>query len=458
MSKAKTRLATAAIGGMLVAGGTGMVVLAPAAQAADSVKVNMTCQIPYPPGSPDVTADFNIAMEVPTGKTAPGGEATVKMTMGATPVNGPVSLPDPVDFTATFDAKASGGSTQTTKIVGESGKIQVTEGQPITLPPFNAKIKVPSDATGDIDITPTKLVLNAAGAIDVPCTVNGTPKLGTIKVDAGGTPPPSSPPPSSRPPTSQPPTSQPPTTEPPGTQGPPNGKEVNVDYACKTKVEDFPVNIPDTTATYGVTITVPSTAKKGDKVDISAKFKDNLVGKAPAGLPGSNIDLKFIPTFTIDVEEGSNKRSLDLTGPEKALKVNSGDPLTLDGPITGKFDVWGGGDFSFKPGQLKISTNASLGTIKARSTTTCTVTNTSVSATLKASGDQGTPPPTLTQSPTGNVGSNGGSSGGTTGDLANTGASGGGMTAFAMAAGTAVLGAIALMLFVPYRRRIRNQV
>lgn len=299
---------------------------------------------------------------------------------------------------------------------------------------------MPSNATGDIELTPTKLVLNAGG-LDVPCTVNGAPKLGKLPVDAGATPPP---------------TTTPPTTEPPGTQGPPNGKEVTIEYKCKTVVEGFPIEIPDTTPTYAATITVASTAKKGDKLDISAKFKDNVVGQAPASLPMDNIELTFTPTFKVDVEEGSNKKSIDLTAPAKTITVNKGDALILDGPVTGKFDVWGGGDFTFKPGELKVATSAKVGTLNAKSTTTCSVTKTTVSATLKATGDQGTPPAnsetpsqTLSQTPTGNN---------NPGDLANTGAEGDGMTAFAMAAGTAVLGAIALMLFVPYRRRMRNQI
>ncbi|MET7300813.1 hypothetical protein [Embleya sp. NPDC005575] len=437
MSKAKTRLATAAIGGMLVAGGTGMVAFAPAAHAADPVKVNMTCKIPYPPGAPDVTDDFNITLEMPTTKTAPGGEATVKVKMGATPVKGPETLKDPVPFNATFDAKASGGSTQDLKIVGEPGKVQVTKGEPITLPDFDAKIKVPADATGDIDITPTKLLLKAV--VDVPCAVNGTPKLGKILVDKNAT---------------APPTTTPPTDEPPG---PPNGREVNVKYACKTF--ESPVTIPDTTPTFGITVKVASTAKKGDNLDISASFKDNVVGSVPAGIPAAHI--KYTPKLTIDVVQGDNKRTVDVVGAAKEADPQPGDPLKVDGPLTGKFSVWGGGDFSFSPGALRIDTHAKFGALEIDTYTDCKVTSTDVSATLKAKGDAGSPPPpSLTQSPSGSANSNGGTTttGGATGDLAHTGASGGGMTAFAMAAGTAVLGAIALMLFVPYRRRIRNQV
>ncbi|MGC0419134.1 hypothetical protein [Embleya sp. AB8] len=444
MSKAKTRLAMTAIGGMLIAGGGGMFVFAPSAQAASTaVDVNMTCKFTGLT-LPDATMDLSFKLELPA-KVAPGQDAVIKVDMGKT-VNSPVDLGAGMKFSVVMDASAAGASTGATKITGEDGKLPaLVTGQPIILPPFNAKVPVPANAAnGNLDLTLTHLTLTAG--VNVECTPNASPKFATINVDK------SAPTTSASPSTSTPPSDDPP--------GPPNGKEVNVDYACKTKVEDFPVEIPDSTATYGVTITVPSTAKKGDNLDISAKFKDNLVGKAPSSLPGENIDLAFVPTFAINVEQGSTKQPLVLTGPEKAIKVNANDPLTLDGPITGKFSVWGGGDFSFSPGDLKISTTATLGTLKAKSTTTCTVTKTAVSATLKAKGDAGTPPPTLTQSPTGNVGSNGGSSttGGTTGDLAHTGASGGGMTAFAMAAGTAVLGAIALMLFVPYRRRIRNQV
>jgi hypothetical protein len=460
MSNTKARLATAAVGGMLLAGGTGMIALAPAAHAADPVKIKMACVVPPGVGLEDFTDFFNFTVEVPTKKVAPGGVATLSIDMGATPVMNPLDLPEPTDFdfSVAMEAATSGGSTEKVNLAGAPGKITLSKlHDPIVLPKFEAKFTVPADATGDIAVLPSKLVLTAA-MTDTTCTPETSTELAKIPVDKDGKPP-TSPPPSSKPPTTPPATSSASSTPSAsstrtnGPAGPPNGKEVAAEYTCKTVVEGFPVKIPDTTPTYNVTVTVPSTAGKGDSLDISAKFKDNLVGKAPSSLPMDNISLTFTPTFKVDVEQGSNKKSVDLTAPSKTVTVNKGDDLILDGPVTGKFDVWGGGDYSFKPGELKIATVAKVGGLNAKSTTTCSINKTTVSATLVAEGDKGAPPAETTTSVTQSV-----EAPANPGDLASTGAEGDGMTAFAMAAGTAVLGAIALMLFVPYRRRMRNQV
>jgi len=471
MSKAKTRLTGAAVGGLLVVGGTGMVMLAPSASAAtQTAKINMTCAVP-PDFGGETTADFDFSIEVPE-KTPRGGTAALKITMGATPIKigYDVDIPD-LKFQVGFEGTASGGATGAVTIAGEGPIPPIKKDVPITLPQYDATVVVPAGATDDVVVDISKMTITAV--IDpIPCTVNGPGKLLTIPVDVGATASPS-PTATSSSTASASPSATASTSKPPATQGPPNGKEVDVEYKCVTT--GSPIPIPETTPTYSIKIIVPSTATKGDKVAISAKYKDDVIGTTPdiPNLP--SVTLRYTPSLDITVKQGETKSTVTVVGKEMETKPAKGSKLYADGPLTGEFTVWGGGDFEFSPGEMRqVSSPPSLPNVKT--STICSVTKTVVSATLKAEGDKGTPDPTLTQTPSGSAdtkGNTGGdtdgdsdgdtsgdttSKGGTSGGLAETGSSGGGLTAFAMAAGTAVLAAIALMLFVPYRRRMRGQV
>jgi hypothetical protein len=214
----------------------------------------------------------------------------------------------------------------------------------------------------------------------------------------------------------------------------PNGKEVEVTYNCVTTLADgSPSPVPPSDSTLGIKLVLPSAAKAKDKVDIVAEFKDKKLGTAPAITPAGT-DVSVTPELTIDVTEGGQKGTAKVGLPEFTVKVGGGDPLTAPSGLKGQFEVWGGGDFSFSPGQLVINSKAlGLATV-----TKCSVKTTSVSATLKASGDKGTPPPPTS----------------TGGGLANTGTGGPGIGAFALIAGTAVLAAVGALLLLP-RRRLR---
>ncbi|MYW03653.1 hypothetical protein [Streptomyces sp. SID3343] len=436
------RIAMAGTASLAIASG-GLFALAGPATAA-AVSVPAKCVTPI---DPNMTSTQTIDITMPTGPIKPGKVATVKVEMGPTGVDAPVDLDNPFEFTMVMEA--SGGTTQEMTMTG-SGTMKAAAGSAVKLPVFEGKIKIPADAKGEIKLKPkswnTTVDMGVIGKQPTDCTPTGeAPVLGSItaSADGGGDDPAAEP-------------------------GDPNGKDVTVDYACDIMLNGKkfgdPLALKPT-----VKVVLPGQAKPNTKVAVQAEFKDNVVGEAPDKLtPPAGIDANVTPKLTIDTT-GGDKKSFDVTLPAKKINIKPKQQITVDGPLVGEFTTGAAGDYSFSPGALVIGLD--LGE-KLKVDLTCKATTTGVSATLKAAGEPGpgTPTQTLTQTPSGaatstgtSSGTSNGSAGGTTGnnnpgDLAHTGAQGDSMTAFAMAAGTAVLGAIGLMLFVPYRRRMRSQV
>lgn len=250
----------------------------------------------------------------------------------------------------------------------------------------------------------------------------------------------------------------------------PNGVEVTVPYSCETVLEGIQIPVPVMTPTLGVTILLPSSAAKGDTVDVQVAFKDQVISDIPnvAGDLQNGAHGMLTPTMNVVVSDGVNAPGfIPATAAPIDVDMTPGGKMR-GGPLTGTFEVPGGGTFSFTPGELVLVIKASVGSLSVTATTTCTPTgDVPVSATLTATGEPGGPPGQQTGGSTGgsNGGANGGSTGGTTnggnaggtsgGDLAKTGSSGSTVGAFALVAGTAVLAAVGVMLLVPHRRRMR---
>ncbi|MDI2132287.1 hypothetical protein QI554_39785 [Yinghuangia seranimata] len=232
-------------------------------------------------------------------------------------------------------------------------------------------------------------------------------------------------------------------TTPPSGEKPMDPRQVDVQYECKTTVTGIDIDIPAMQTTVPIKLTVPANAAGGDTVDVKAEIQGNVIGKAPSMVP-ANSKLFVTPKLTVDVVQGTDTSSFEVTEPKHEITVSPGDDLTTAGALTGTFKVWGGGMFSFSPGTLTIQTEVPLGGQTITSMTKCTAQKTDVSAQLLASGDKGTPPPSAESS---------GGTSATGGDLAKTGSGGDTISAFALVAGTAVLAAVGTLLLVPYRRR-----
>lgn len=232
-----------------------------------------------------------------------------------------------------------------------------------------------------------------------------------------------------------------PSTTPPVIKDP-NGKPVEVKYSCLTA--DSPIDSAKGPfeATREVTILLPSAGDPNEEVDVSASFKDDVVGDMPN--LGVSVKLKITPSLDVVVKDdagGTGKITLNAASPPE-FDLVGGAPMKA-GPFTGKFKIPGGGLFSFFPGELRITTQA-VG-FPTPTHTVCTLKNDpAASATLKAEGARGQLPSTTGGSSTGAAAS---------GDLAKTGSGGSTIGAFALVAGTTVLASVGVLLLITRRRR-----
>jgi len=178
----------AALGVATIAGTAGMFAVAPSASAATTTtSLNMTCSLDAI-GLPPLTAEFPFTITAPD-KTAPGSVAELTVDMGTTPVPAPLDVEAGVEFDVAFEGTLAGGATGATAIPGEAGTLgKLVGGEPITLPAFKAPFTVPANATGDVDVTITKLTLTAV--VPIPCVVDTPAKFLTIGVDIPSNPEP----------------------------------------------------------------------------------------------------------------------------------------------------------------------------------------------------------------------------------------------------------------------------
>lgn len=418
----------AAVGALaLAAAGLTVFGSGPAA-AADPVTVHASCDILGKPA----TVDQQFTVTPPTTAAAPGSTVKLQVHLGPS-VPSPADFPGTVPFTFAMDTTASGGATGDAPLTGGSGTVGgLTKGSPVTIPDFTLNYAVPANATGDVTLTPQSFTVHAVA--DIKCTASGAPALTTVKVD----------------PNAKPTGSPTPTGTPTSIPDPMDPVAVDVNYTCKTVVQGIDIKIPDTTPTFNIKIGVQKTANPGDKVNVTADVTGGTLGNAPSIVPAGT-QVTSSPTLTILVDDGNKgKSSFALTAPPSTQTVNPGDALKV-GQFTGTFTVWGGGLFSFQPGDEVTNTNSNSSGLSTTSTTTCTMSKTGVSAQLKAVGSAGTPPPSTSLTQTINAGA--GTGGTTGGGLAHTGSSGGGVSALAMLAGTLVLLSGGVLLFLPNVRR-----
>ncbi|NUP33177.1 MAG: hypothetical protein HOU01_15860 [Streptomycetaceae bacterium] len=232
----------------------------------------------------------------------------------------------------------------------------------------------------------------------------------------------------------------------------PNGKDVSVPYLCKTTVEGIQIPVKDMNSNPTIKIVLPGSGDKDQKVDVSAEFKDKIISDIPdvAGDMQKGMHGNLSPQLTVDVKDDrGNKGTIQLGSSPIDVDMTPGGKMT-GGPLTGSFTIPGGGTFSFTPGTLVLTITVPFNGANIKATATCTPTAAvDVSATLTAAGEPGPPP--------GEQSTGGSSSAATGGDLAKTGSGGSSINAFALAAGTAVLAAVGVLLLVPYRRRLRTR-
>jgi hypothetical protein len=224
-----------------------------------------------------------------------------------------------------------------------------------------------------------------------------------------------------------------------------------------------------------VNVSAPTTIKPGESADVVAKFKDGAVLTLP---PSSAARTYKSASLTFAVTGGPSVTQLVLAGPEGSTSISS-NTIQEPGNLTATLPIPEAGWRSLTLAKLTLSLGGqdaqTLGLV-------CTPESpVPVSLTVKAVAD--TPTPTASQSPspattvltqtvqaglpgdtstspsatdTSSITTGGGTST-TGGNLAHTGSGGDGLKALAMLAGTALLGAIAVLLTTPARRRNRAE-
>ncbi|MEU5029823.1 hypothetical protein [Streptomyces milbemycinicus] len=213
------------------------------------------------------------------------------------------------------------------------------------------------------------------------------------------------------------------------------GKEVPVDYACKTP-------IGDKNATSPVRI---NAVKNGGSFDLTVKFGKSVMD-SPVDIPADSVK----PSMKVKVG-GADKGTVAVTGPTNKGPIKSGDPIEIP-DLTGTYKPGASGKSTLTPGVLTVN---ALGT-----TTTCTPANDTqasleLDTTAQSNGTSGG------NGSGGNGSSGSGSSGGgttssgasTSGGLAETGASDhGGLKALGLVAGTVTLLGAAVFTLTPWRK------
>ncbi|MET8679110.1 hypothetical protein ABZW18_16430 [Streptomyces sp. NPDC004647] len=215
------------------------------------------------------------------------------------------------------------------------------------------------------------------------------------------------------------------------------GKEVSVDYACKTPIGDKQATSP-------VQI---NARKNAGNFDLTVKFGTSVMD-SPADIPADSVK----PSMDVTVG-GADKGSVKVEGPANKEPIKSGDPIEIP-DLKGTYKPGASGKATLTPGVLTVN---ALGT-----TTTCTpAKDPGVSLELDTTEQPGG---AAGGSSTGGGGASGGTAGGAAGGsaggasasgggLAETGASdSGGLRALGLVAGTAVLLGGAVFTLTPWRR------
>ncbi|MCF2534024.1 hypothetical protein [Yinghuangia soli] len=226
--------------------------------------------------------------------------------------------------------------------------------------------------------------------------------------------------------------------------------------------------------TFDLKLTAPETIEPGGSADISATFKNGVVANASSGAAATYQGTRL----TFAVTGGSQVGTLQLESPTGNVPIEADKKIREAGALTGKLPVDKAGSWSITLRSLSVQlADASGGllrldcapdklgepvlTVKAADKAAAvpttgtpspatTVLEQNVNAGVKQ--DATTTTATTTTATT----TTGGSSTTTGGGLAPTGGDKAGVTAVAMLAGTATLGAIAVLITNPVVRRRRE--
>lgn len=217
-------------------------------------------------------------------------------------------------------------------------------------------------------------------------------------------------------------------------------------------------------------------ARIGAKADLKATAKDGRLLVIPAGAKAHNLAYTGT-TVTADVEGGSGANaSVTLTTSGDGAAVGA-DGVVPVGALTGKFDLPAAGSFTAVLKSVKLtfldkgdgdkvltlncapaSTAGRWPTVTASSGSTPPTGPQTLQQSVIASGN-GTPtsakPSTATPTTTPTTAAPTTTSPGSTGGLAPTGSGGSKVLAFALVAGSLLLGSLAVILALPNRRRSR---
>ncbi|MYW02115.1 hypothetical protein [Streptomyces sp. SID3343] len=176
------RRASAALAGAAIAVGAG-IVLAPAAQAG-TVTVTVKCTLPA--GQGEFEGPQDITVDLSPAQVEAGGKVKAKVTLGPSPANSTQDLDD-INITPMIDLVMHGGATGAVTVTGPSRQVDIRNGQPVPIDPYEGEFFVPANADGKIEFTiaRTRTLTEILGGLETPCEVTAGADKVVADVTAG---------------------------------------------------------------------------------------------------------------------------------------------------------------------------------------------------------------------------------------------------------------------------------
>ncbi|NUP33178.1 MAG: hypothetical protein HOU01_15865 [Streptomycetaceae bacterium] len=154
--------------------------LAPPAFAGNQISMQVHCELPL--DQPPIEGEQLVTLEGPADAVRPGDKVKIRVTLGPNAGTSPIPFPG-TPTTPSIELTMSGGATGTVRLQGPQMIVDIP-GAPhqILIPPYEGELQIPIEATGDISLTPGKMVTTTAifGSQVTTCFPTGPVPVSTV--------------------------------------------------------------------------------------------------------------------------------------------------------------------------------------------------------------------------------------------------------------------------------------
>lgn len=168
-----------ALAALAVASGAVMA-FAPQA-AAGTLNTQVSCDVPVV-GKQD--GPQSITVDVTPASAAAGSKVKVKVTTGEAPIKSPLDV-GKVKVTPTITFKLSNNTEAT--VTGPQQEVDIKKDTPQKLAPYEGDLTIPANASGKLDLTPTKMVTKTPYGDNVCTVTSGGGVVASVTISGGGT-------------------------------------------------------------------------------------------------------------------------------------------------------------------------------------------------------------------------------------------------------------------------------